>query len=91
MSSNNEIADKFQNRKVVMISEEYAYSIEFANQEHTTVEERTSLYSNQEGTESRVVLYYKYAHKQRYESARVRRLDSDVFFHTVASCQSAFL
>ena len=43
-------------------------------------EQIQSLYSNQEETDSRVVLYCKYAQDNGYEYVRVRSPDSDVFF-----------
>ena len=45
----------------------------------TSVQELESLYSNQEETDSRVVLYCKYAHEQGYEHVRVRSPDTDIF------------
>ena len=38
------------------------------------------MYSNQEETDSRVVLYCQYAHNQGYEHVRVRSPDTDIFF-----------
>ena len=49
-------------------------------QQHTTVQELASLYSNQEETDSKVVLYCKYAHAQGYENVCIRSPVSDVFF-----------
>ena len=45
-----------------------------------TVNEIHSLRSNQEETDSRVVLYLHFAEEMGYESAVVRTPDSDIFF-----------
>ena len=93
--SDDEVAARYQNRNVVVISEGHGYCLEADEQQHVKVREIGSLYSNQEETDSRVVLYCKYAHEQGYDSVRVRSPDSDVFFillhHTPAlSCTILF-
>ena len=70
-----------QNRKLILIAEGHAYSFKSDDQtQHTIVQELTSLYSNQEETDSRVVLYCKYAHEHSYEHVRVHSPDIDIFF-----------
>ena len=79
--SDDEVADKYKNNKVILIAEGHAYSFRSdEQQQHTLVQELASLYSNQEETDSRIVLYCKYAHEQGYEHARVRSPDTDIFF-----------
>ena len=79
--SDDEVADKYKNRKVILIAEGHAYSFRSdEQQQHTLVQELASLYSNQEETDSRIVLYCKYAHEQGYEHVRVRSPDTDTFF-----------
>ena len=79
--SDDEVADKYKDRKLILVAEGHAYSFESDDQQqHTLVQELESLYSNQEETDSRVVLYCKYAHEQGYEHVRVRSPDTDIFF-----------
>ena len=77
--SEDEVADMYKDRKLVLIAEGHAYSFD-NQQQHTRVTEIPSLYSNQEETDSRVVLYCKYAHDQGSEHVRVRSPDTDIFF-----------
>ena len=77
----DEIADKYKNRKLILIAEGHAYSFKSDDQtQHTIVQELTSLYSNQEETDSRVVLYCKYAYAHGNEHVRVHSPDTDIFF-----------
>ena len=79
--SDDEVADKYKNRKLILIAEGHAYSFKSDDQtQHTIVQELTSLYSNQEETDSRVVLYCKYAREHGYEHVRVHSPDTDIFF-----------
>ena len=81
MWSDDEVADKYNNKRVIILSEGHAYYIESDDQQqNTTVQDLASLYSNQEETDSMVVLYCKYAHEQGYENVRVHSRDRDVFF-----------
>ena len=76
----DEVVDKHKNRKLILIPEGHAYSFQSDDQQHhTNFQVIESLYSNQEETDSRVVLYCKYAHEQGYESIRVRSPDTDIF------------
>ena len=45
-----------------------------------TVTEIDELYSNQEETDTRTVIYLYYAAKQGFKSAVIRNSDSDIFF-----------
>ena len=69
----------YKDRKLVLIAEGHAYTFD-NQQQHVRVKEIPSLYSNQEETDSRVVLYCKYADDQGYEHVRVRSPDTDIFF-----------
>ena len=92
--SDDEVADKYNNKRVIILSEGHAYYIESDDQQqNTTVQELASLYSNQEETDSMVVLYCKYAHEQGYENVRVHSRDRDVFFillHPAKLCHVHF-
>ena len=92
--SQDDFAHAYQDRKVIFISEGKAHSLETDDQAHTTVQEVESLSSNHEETDSRVVLYCKYACDQGYESVRICSPDSDVFFvllHHTSSLSCAVL
>ena len=79
--SDDEVAYKYKNRKRILIAEGHAYSFKSDDQtQHTIVQELTSLYSNQEETGSRVVLYCKYTHEHGYEHVRGHSPDTDIFF-----------
>ena len=72
----DKVADMYKDRKLALIAEGHAYTLD-NQQQHVRVKEIPSLYSNQEETDSRVVLYCKYAHDQGYEHVRVRSPDTD--------------
>ena len=56
----NEVADKYKYRKVILIAEGHAYSFRSDEQlQHTLVQELASLYSNQKKTDSVIVWYSK--------------------------------
>ena len=80
MWSQDDFAHAYQDRKVILITEGKAHSLETYDQAYTTVREVESMSSNHEETDSTVVLYCKYACDQGYESVRIRSPDSDVFF-----------
>ena len=66
-------------RKVLLVEEGHAYMLR-SDGPHVRQAEVQSLFSTQEETDTRVVLYCKYAADQGYEQVRVRSPDSDVFF-----------
>ena len=60
----------------------------------TNKTEIPSLFSTQEETDTRVILYCKYAQDQGYEYVRIRTPDSDIFFillHFVLSFTTTIL
>ena len=69
-------APKFKGRKVILICDGKA-SVDVV---HTMREDLTSLDSDQEETDSRVVLYCKYGEELGYKFITVRSPDTDVFF-----------
>ena len=73
-------ASKLLDRKVVMVAEGHCYLLESTNGEVVTNTEIDSLFSDQEETDSRIILYCLYAQDQGYATARIRSPDSDVFF-----------
>ena len=75
------VADKYKDIRFILIAEGHAYSFKLDDQQqHATVQELAPLYSNQEETDSRAVLYCKYAHEHVYEHVRVHSQDTDIFF-----------
>ena len=86
--SNNDFASKLQTRNVVAVSEGHAFLVETDDGDTTKKSDIQSLFSTQEETDTRVVLYCKYAQDQGYDYARIRTPDSDIFFillHHVSS------
>ena len=87
--SDDEVADKYKNRKLILIAKGHAYSFKSDDQtKHTIVQELTSLYSNQKKTDSRVVLYCKYAHEHGYKHVCVQSQDTDIFFILIHRAKS---
>ena len=62
-----------KNKNVILINAGQAFDVDSGS-------EITELYSNQEETDSRVVVYCQYAATSGYDTAVVRSPDSDVFF-----------
>ena len=77
--SNDELAHKYENKCIVIV-DGHAHCLYSDDKKHIKTEQIQSLHSNQEETDSRVVLYCKYAQDQGYEYVRVRSPDSDIFF-----------
>ena len=78
--NNDAYAKQLQGRRVVLVSECNAY-IYTSDNGNTTVKTRLEeLESNQEETDTRVVLYSLYAKEQGYQTVQVRSPDSDIFF-----------
>ena len=78
--STDDFSAQLQSRKVVAISENHAFLLETHDGLTTTNTEIPALFSTQEETDTRVIMYCKYAEQQGYEYARVRTPDSDIFF-----------
>ena len=77
--SHHSYASKLVERKVILVCEGVAY--EYISDGVTTQRnEIQSLYSTQEETDSRIVLYGIYGKEQGYDYIRVKSPDSDIFF-----------
>ena len=63
-----------------MISEGHAYQLQSLDGNTTEKKEVLSLHSSQEETDTRIILYCRFAQDNGYEYVRVRSPDSDVFF-----------
>ena len=73
--STDEFRTKMNGRKFVMVKNGEAF--ELSSEEQHAI---GSLTSNQEETDSRVVLYAMYAANQGYDRVRIRTPDSDIFW-----------
>ena len=73
-------APKLKGRKVILICDGKAFRFTSVDGVHTMREDLTSLDSDQEETDSRVVLYCKYGEELGYKFITVRSPDTDVFF-----------
>ena len=78
-SSDNQ-ATKFKGRKVIIVCEGKAYKLTSLDGVHTLRENMPDLDSNQEETDTRIVIYCKYGNDQGYKYITVRSPDTDVFF-----------
>lgn len=76
----DEFAPKLVQRKVVSVVQGHCYVLESADGEVVTKQEIPELYSDQEETDTRVILYCAYAQRQGYGVVRIRSPDSDIFF-----------
>lgn len=83
-STEQTIADKLQSRKFILINEGDAFDISMPKHESFIPE----LKSNQEETDTRIVLYCKYAAEQGYEQIIVKSPDSDIFWILLAHSSS---
>ena len=93
--SGDAFAEQLSTQKVSTVSAGHVYCLQTDDQNKVSRKEIASLFSNQEETDSRIILYCKYADEQGYEYVRIRSPDSDVFFvllhHTSAlSCTVMF-
>ena len=66
--------EHFDGRKFIFVKDGEAFDLTMNN------EIIPSLTSNQEETDSRVVLYSQYASQQNYDSVRIKSPDSDIFW-----------
>ena len=67
-------------RRVIFISEGHAYQLQTVDDGSVECRQVMSLLSNQEETDTRIILYCRYAQEHGYEHVRVRSPDSDLFF-----------
>ena len=77
--SNDDFGRKLQNKTVIFTCEEKAYLLK-DNRASVMMTEIPKLESDQEETDTRVVLYCFYAADEEYNYVRVRSPDSDIFF-----------
>ena len=80
--SSDAFAHKLQNRKIVSVVQGHVYLLESEDAYGMTVRktEILEIFSDQEETDTRVILYCAYAPKQGYETVHIRSPDSDIFF-----------
>ena len=77
--SSDDFGRKLQNKKIIFTCDEKAYLLK-DNGASVMMTENPKLKSDQEETDTRVVLYCFYAADKEYNYVRVRSPDSDIFF-----------
>ena len=82
----DDFAHKLQNRKIVSVVQGHVYLLEGEDGITVRKTEIPEIFSDQEETDARVILYCAYAPKQGYETVRIRSPNSDIFFHLATSC-----
>ena len=75
----NDMASRIKDRKVIITNNEKAYSIQ-SKDGMTDSQEMVNLSSTQEETDTRVILYCMYSQEKGYKYVRVRSPDSDIFY-----------
>ena len=78
--SSDAFAPKLVQRKVVSVVQGRSYLLESDDGISVKKTEIPELHSNQEETDTRVILYCAYAQEQGYDVVRIRSPDTDVFF-----------
>ena len=79
--SSQNFADRLQNKSIIAVCEEKAYELKVEDDGSVVMSEVPRLQSNQEETDTRVVLYCTYAAaEEQYDYVRGRSPDSDIFF-----------
>ena len=73
-------APKLMNRKVMTVVQGHCFLLETEDGKAVKETEITDLFSDQEETDTRIVLYCVYAQDHGYDNIRIRSPDSDVFF-----------
>lgn len=73
-------ASRLNGKNLLLVNDGRVVHMKSEDGETVTVEEVYELRSNQEETDSRVVLYLKYAKEKDYKDAVVSSPDSDIFF-----------
>jgi hypothetical protein len=89
--SSDEFAPKLLNRRVYVVLQGHCYLLTSTDGQSVTKTEIPTLLSNQEETDTRVVLYSLYDQEMGYENVCIRTPDSDIFFillHHAHKCQS---
>ena len=75
-----EAARRLQGRKVILVVEGVSFQLSSSDGQSVQQEEIPHLRSNQEETDTRVVLYLLYAKEHGYKQSVVHSPDSDIFF-----------
>ena len=83
MWNNDNFAKKLTGRKVIMICEGQAWHLTSADGNTTLREPIEEHKSNQEESDSRVILYCKYALEQKNQVVKIRSPDSEIFCITL--------
>jgi len=78
--SDDTFAPKLVDRRIFVVSQGHCYHLEAKDGCSVEKTEIDSLYSDQEETDTRVVLYCLFAEEEGYGTVRVRSPDSDIFF-----------
>ena len=78
--SSDDFAVNLATRQIIAVADGRAYQIKVTKERTVEKIEVESLYSTQEETDTRVIMYCKFAHDNGYECVRVRSPDSDIFF-----------
>jgi hypothetical protein len=78
--ADDSFAPKLVNRSIILVAKGHCLKLGSLDGEVVQKTEVESLFSNQEETDTRVVLYCQYAEEEGYETVRVRSPDSDIFF-----------
>lgn len=77
--SSQDCAERLRDKEVLVVCEGKAYSLA-SDGEAVTMSEVPALESDQEETDTRVVLYCSYAESQKCKIVRVRSPDTDIYF-----------
>ena len=78
-----EAAQRLVGRMIILIVEGVAYQLTSVDGQSVNKEEVHELRSNQEETDTRVILYLFYAKEHHYKHVTIRSPDSDIFFITL--------
>jgi hypothetical protein len=82
--SSDEFSAYLDPRKIIVISEGHAYQLQTVDSDMIEIKSILSLLSNQEQTDTHVILYCKFSQDGGYEYVKVRSPDRDIFFHSSA-------
>ena len=85
--SDDSFARKLQGIKVILVSDGHAYLLTSLDGQTTIQREIETIRSNQEETDTRVILYCQYAKEEGYANVKVKSTDSDIFFITLQYVQ----
>ena len=87
--SNDSIATKLHDREVIFICEGFAYSLKSDSGETTETTEGQELYSTQEETDTRIVVYCMYARDHGYKNVPSQELGYRYLLH-LASLRTCY-